>query len=66
MKTFCDAAYWYTCLLSFWTEFGPELPNGRPDPAFDYLVNSYVAFNQTQLMWQKTIGSDNMKFCFLK
>lgn len=66
LMDFCYAAQLYSALLSFWVNFGPELPNLEPDPAFDSLVTSYVLFNQTQLQWKASPGSDGMNFCFLK
>lgn len=60
---FCVMLALYEMLLNHWVLFGPELPNGEPDPAFDQLVESMSLFKETQLAWQETPGSENMLFC---
>lgn len=61
---FCVMLALYEMLLNHWVWFGPELPNGSPDPAFDMLVESMNLFNETQRAWQETPGSEGMVFCF--
>lgn len=61
----CYATELYNALLQWWVQFGPELPNLEPDPAFDQLVSSYVLFNQTLHAWYALPGWDGFK-CYLK
>lgn len=65
MLDFCYVVELYNGLLQWWVEFGPELPNGQPDPAFDHMVTSYVLFNDSLLSWYSLPGWDGYQ-CFLK
>lgn len=62
----CYAVKLYEQLLDWWITFGPELPNLQPDPSFDYLVESYVLFNETLRAWYGLPGWDGDASCFLK
>lgn len=56
----------YMQLLEWYVDFGPSLPNGDADPAYDILVEAAIAFNKTQSIWKETKGGKSMEVCFLE
>lgn len=66
IKTLCNAMQLYLQLLDWYSDFGPTLPNGLPDPAFDALVEATLEFNKTQSIWKESKGGEWMEVCFLK
>lgn len=66
IKSFCQVVALYTKLLDWYVDFGPELPNGAPDRAYDLLVDSYAEFEEVQRRWKEVKGSELLETCFSK
>lgn len=66
IHSLCHVLRLLESMLDFYVDFGPELPSGYPDPAFDAILQAAIVVNRSATAWKETPGAEQMEICFLK